>query len=134
MTSIALDISGMTCAACSARVAKSLSRIDGVKQAEVNLALERANIELSGDVTAKRLIEAVERAGYGATLRSSDEVRRRISDEEREAALESVRRETVMLAIAAAEKLLRRSVDAEDNRRLVREYLDQVAEPAVVGV
>jgi F-type H+-transporting ATPase subunit b len=52
---------------------------------------------------------------------------------EREAALDAVRRETVVLAIAAAEKLLRRSVDGEDNRRLVREYLGQVAEPAGAG-
>ncbi len=51
MSRIALDISGMTCAACSARVAKALSRVDGVADAEVNLALERANIELTGEVT-----------------------------------------------------------------------------------
>jgi F-type H+-transporting ATPase subunit b len=42
---------------------------------------------------------------------------------EREGALESVRREAVDLAIRAAEKLVRRTLDAEDNRRLVREYL-----------
>jgi F-type H+-transporting ATPase subunit b len=42
---------------------------------------------------------------------------------ERENALDAVRREAVDLAIRAAEKLVRRSLDAEDNRRLVREYL-----------
>jgi F-type H+-transporting ATPase subunit b len=52
---------------------------------------------------------------------------------EREAALDAVRRETVVLAMAAAEKLVRRNLDSDDNRRLVREYLGQVAEPATAG-
>ena len=49
---------------------------------------------------------------------------------EREVALDSVKREAVELSIRAAEKLVRRSLDAEDNRRLVREFLGQVGEPA----
>lgn len=49
----------------------------------------------------------------------------------REAALDSVRREAATIAMAAAEKLVRRSLDTEDNRRLVREFLGQVGEPAV---
>jgi len=54
---------------------------------------------------------------------------------EREAALDAVRRDAVDLAIRAAEKLVRRNLDAEDNRRLVREYLGEVSETAVpVGV
>jgi F-type H+-transporting ATPase subunit b len=48
----------------------------------------------------------------------------------REAALDSVRREAATIAMAAAEKLVRRSLDTEDNRRLVREFLGQVGEPA----
>ena len=96
MSHLALDISGMTCAACSARVAKALSRIDGVADAEVNLALERANIELSGEVTPEKLIEAVEKAGYGATLRSNDEARQREADAEREAARLAEERQTLI--------------------------------------
>jgi F-type H+-transporting ATPase subunit b len=49
---------------------------------------------------------------------------------EREGALESVRREAVDLSIRAAEKLVRRSLDGEDNRRLVREYLAGVGAPS----
>ena len=102
MSRIDLDISGMTCAACSARVAKALSRVDGVADAEVNLALERANIELTGEVTAERLIEAVEKAGYGATLRSADEVRQREADAERDAArLVEERRTLIRFAVSA---------------------------------
>ncbi len=54
---------------------------------------------------------------------------------EREAALDAVRRDAVDLAIRAAEKLVRRNLDGEDNRRLVREYLGEVSETAIpVGV
>lgn len=49
---------------------------------------------------------------------------------EREVALDTVRRDAVVLAMAAAEKLVRRSVDTEDNRRLVREALAQLGQPA----
>jgi F-type H+-transporting ATPase subunit b len=45
---------------------------------------------------------------------------------EREVALDTVRRDAVVLAMAAAEKLVRRSLDSEDNRRLVRESLAQL--------
>lgn len=55
---------------------------------------------------------------------------------ERAAALESVRREAVDLSLAAAERLLRRNLSGEDNRRLVAEYLDrvEVGTPAAAGV
>ena len=50
---------------------------------------------------------------------------------EREVALDSVRQDAVVLAMAAAEKLVRRTLDTEDNRRLVQESLAQmVRQPA----
>jgi len=61
---------------------------------------------------------------------------RRDIESERQNAVDSVRREAVDLAIAAAEKLVRRSMDTEDNRRLVLEYLAQVQvqrAPAAAG-
>ena len=85
MTTVALDITGMTCAACSSRVEKVLSRLDGVDRAEVNLALERATVELAGDMAPEKLVAAVERAGYGATVRADDEAGRRAADDRREA-------------------------------------------------
>ncbi|MDR1634743.1 MAG: heavy metal translocating P-type ATPase [Bifidobacteriaceae bacterium] len=60
-----LALTGMTCAACAARIEKKLNRIEGV-QASVNLALETAAVEVTGEVTAADLIKAVEAAGYGA--------------------------------------------------------------------
>jgi F-type H+-transporting ATPase subunit b len=53
---------------------------------------------------------------------------------EREVALDSVRRDAVELAMRAAEKLVNRTLDTEDNRRLVREFLGQVEPAAPVGV
>jgi F-type H+-transporting ATPase subunit b len=59
---------------------------------------------------------------------------RRDIDTERAAALDSVRREAVDLAIAAAEKLVHRTLDGEDNRRLVQGYLGQLeAQGAATG-
>ena len=49
---------------------------------------------------------------------------------EREVALDTVRRDAVVLAMAAAEKLVRRTLDSEDNRRLVQETLAQMGQPA----
>ncbi|MBU9583688.1 heavy metal translocating P-type ATPase [Burkholderia multivorans] len=65
---VLLDIDGMTCASCVSRVEKALAKVPGVTHASVNLATERATVEASADVSAARLVEAVEQAGYRATL------------------------------------------------------------------
>jgi Cu+-exporting ATPase len=57
----------MTCAACAARVAKKLNAIDSVC-ATVNFATERAYVTAPASVPVRRLVEAVEQAGYGAEL------------------------------------------------------------------
>src|SRR6478752_1151317 len=62
---IDLRLSGMTCAACAARIEKSLNRLPGVA-ANVNLATERAQVRTVPGVTAEQLIAAVRRAGYEA--------------------------------------------------------------------
>ncbi len=62
-----LAVTGMTCAACVARVEKKLNRLEGV-QAVVNLATERAHVELFGELPDARLVETVEKAGYGAAV------------------------------------------------------------------
>src|SRR5262249_58908554 len=64
--SIDLRLTGMTCAACAARIEKVLNRTDGVRAA-VNLATETAHVEFDADkATPQALIEAVRRAGYDA--------------------------------------------------------------------
>lgn len=63
-----LAITGMTCAACSARLEKVLNRLPGV-EASVNLAAERARVRyVPGLCDGAALVAAVERAGFGATL------------------------------------------------------------------
>jgi Cu+-exporting ATPase len=72
-----LAISGMTCAACSARLEKALGRVPGVDKALVNLATGRARIEApAGLLTPQILIEAVQGAGFGAMSASSAADRR----------------------------------------------------------
>lgn len=62
-----LKISGMTCAACAARVEKSLGGVDGVLRANVNFAMERARVEYNpGQVSLTDLKKAVADAGYKA--------------------------------------------------------------------
>jgi Cu+-exporting ATPase len=102
MSTIALDITGMTCAACSARVEKMLSRVEGVRKAEVNLALERASVEIDGPVAPQALIAAVEKAGYGAEMRPTDEGGRRAADEKREDARRREERLTLWRFIVSA--------------------------------
>jgi Cu+-exporting ATPase len=63
---ISLDIAGMTCASCVARVEKALAAVPEVTSATVNLATERAAVSGARDPAA--LIAAVEKAGYTATL------------------------------------------------------------------
>ncbi|MDO9468464.1 MAG: heavy metal translocating P-type ATPase, partial [Thiobacillus sp.] len=66
--SVKLDITGMTCATCSARVEKALAKLPDVFEASVNLATEQATVKLAQGTSAAALIAAVERAGYGAQL------------------------------------------------------------------
>jgi Cu+-exporting ATPase len=62
------DIGGMTCASCSARVERALGKVSGVESAVVNLATERAAVEVQSGTDPATLVEAVERAGYTASL------------------------------------------------------------------
>jgi len=61
-----LDIEGMTCASCVARVEKALRKVDGVLDAAVNLATESAHVRAAVGLPAGALAAAVEKAGYHA--------------------------------------------------------------------
>lgn len=68
---VTLDVTGMTCASCVARVEKKLRRVGDV-DAVVNLALERASVQVSDpSITDAQLVEAVEKGGYGARVREA---------------------------------------------------------------
>lgn len=69
------DVTGMTCAACSARVEKTTNAVEGVQRASVNLLKNSMEVEFDDDVDPSQVtiaIEAaVEKAGYGAFPRAS---------------------------------------------------------------
>jgi Cu+-exporting ATPase len=71
MSNLVLDVGGMTCASCAARIEKRLNKIEGV-HATVNFATEQASIEFGDDVTRDELVAAVEATGYSATLPAAD--------------------------------------------------------------
>lgn len=58
-------VTGMSCAACSARVEKAVSKVDGVTSCSVSLLTNSMGVE--GSATEAQIVEAVEQAGYGAS-------------------------------------------------------------------
>lgn len=58
-------VAGMSCAACSARVEKAVSKVDGVTSCSVSLLTNSMGVE--GSATDAQIVEAVEQAGYGAS-------------------------------------------------------------------
>ena len=65
--SIVLDVTGMTCASCAARIEKKLGKVDGVS-ASVNYATNKALVLAPAGVAVADLIKTVESAGYGASV------------------------------------------------------------------
>ena len=93
---IDLAITGMTCAACAARVEKVLNRLPGVN-ASVNFATETARVDTtSAGVAYDALIRAVKKAGYGVQLKSAQS-----RDDVKRQHLEAYRGEWHRLVIAA---------------------------------
>ena len=62
-------VTGMSCAACSARVEKAVSRVEGVRACSVSLLTNSMGVE--GSAAAEAVIRAVEEAGYGAAVKGS---------------------------------------------------------------
>ena len=67
-----LNIDGMTCASCVARVEKALGRVAGVQAASVNLATEQAQVQAEAGTDPQQLLAAVQRAGYEASIVQAD--------------------------------------------------------------
>lgn len=68
-----LNITGMTCAACATRIEKGLSRMEGVKEANVNLALEQASVTYDpAAVGVNDLKNKIDSLGYGTAVESVD--------------------------------------------------------------
>lgn len=71
--SLELAIDGMTCASCVGRVERALRKVPGVRDVSVNLASERAHLDLLGTVDTAELIAAVDKAGYKARPIEADQ-------------------------------------------------------------
>jgi Cu+-exporting ATPase len=73
-SSVTLDVQGMSCASCVARVEKGLHKVHGVIDANVNLATERAMVTYDpSSTTVDDLIQKVEATGYHASIYSQNE-------------------------------------------------------------
>ena len=62
------NVTGMTCAACSARVEKVAGAVEGVERAEVNLLAGTMTVDAADAAVAQHIICAIEKAGYGAAI------------------------------------------------------------------
>src|ERR671922_410601 len=70
---LTIPVQGMTCAACSARVQRTLERTPGVSGANVNLMTGSATVAYDpASVTPERLVDAIRETGYGAELPGPD--------------------------------------------------------------
>lgn len=69
MKKIEIKISGMHCTSCALNIEQSLSKIDGVNDANVNYATEKATVHVADDFDGdKKIIEVIEKGGYKASL------------------------------------------------------------------
>ncbi|MBO5212989.1 MAG: heavy metal translocating P-type ATPase [Clostridia bacterium] len=64
------NVTGMSCAACSARVENAVKKVDGVESCSVNLLTNSMTVE--GDASTDSIISAVKKAGYGASERQNE--------------------------------------------------------------
>lgn len=98
-----LDITGMTCAACSSRIEKVLNKTSGVENATVNLTTENAMIEYNPNMIDERgLIDKIGNLGYGASQKRSNE--EKISHKDKE--LKTMKWKVIIAAILSAPLLV----------------------------
>ena len=76
------NVTGMSCAACQARVEKAVSQVPGVSSCSVSLLTNSMGVE--GDADENKIIEAVENAGYGASSKEAGAVSVKYSEKLRE--------------------------------------------------
>lgn len=89
------NVTGMNCAACSARVERAVSAVSGVTSCSVNLLTNSMGVE--GEASEQDIIAAVEKAGYGASLKGTE--RRESADSTHQQEEKSNQKETRKLKI-----------------------------------
>src|SRR4051812_31654688 len=110
MTRIAIPVSGMHCAACSARVQKALLATPGVQDAAVNLMMNDATVTFDPAVASPaELVDAIQATGYGAALPtqpSADVDEAAVRDEAQRAELSDLKRKAVASGIVGVGAML----------------------------
>ena len=95
-----LDVQGMTCASCVARVERALNKVDGVQGASVNLATEKATVTyLPDSVSPAELSAAVRQAGYEVRAETPDQNRAESLDKARADELRQLKTSLTIAAI-----------------------------------
>jgi len=103
---LTLNVTGMTCAACQARVQRALAKTPGVTDASVNLMTNVASVTYDSAVaTAESLLEAVRATGYGAELPTPGRApadQQEIDDTRRDAEFHDLRTKAIVAFVAGA--------------------------------
>ncbi len=95
---IELPITGMTCANCALTVGRALRKVEGVLEADVNFATERALVKVAAGVPREALVAAVEKAGYGVVLAAEEDT---LEDAEQAAREAEIRHQERRLLVGA---------------------------------
>ncbi len=96
---VELAVTGMTCANCAQTIERGLKKLDGVLEASVNLATEKAVVTyIPGQVTRRDLVRQIERIGYGVVEAAGEEAP---EDAERAARQAEIRRQTRLFIVGA---------------------------------
>ena len=91
------DVKGMTCAACSARVEKVTSAIQGVQNVAVNLLAGTMQADVDSDAAAELIIDAIEKTGYEAALQGENTKKAPIKDD-RDEVINQMKRRIILSA------------------------------------
>ena len=95
------DVTGMTCAACSAHVERAVRGVEGVKEVAVSLLTNSMTVDFSSPATAKKICAAVSAAGYGAAPQNIDGKK-----ENKKSTLESGEPKKILYRLIASAALL----------------------------
>ena len=102
LQSITLSVEGMTCASCVGRVEKALKKVQGVQEASVNLATERASVLVNSAVNSRNLIQAISKAGFDAKVIASDQTASHTDHLEKKAAEQQQLKRDLIIAVVLA--------------------------------
>lgn len=100
-----LKITGMSCAACSAKIEKKLNKTEGIEQANVNLATGRASVEYDiSKIKISDILKIIQDLGYGA--QRAEEVNQDKERERNEKEIKSLKRTLIISAVLSAPLVL----------------------------